>query len=258
MTQGDGCVRRIRPPHSVAPSSDGTVMQLFSTTMLLCLCAAGCTPYIPVKDEFGVSALNATGDIPPEFAAFNRYDPRINPLLAEQMCATPYQIEAVKALDAEPGEILAAASALRDVQSLFRQSRPTTQPVIPAGNPGGETATGLPIGEPWIRLPAKRPPPLVETQLDAPRRGGAAAPAHDPERQQARRQKAECPQRRNRIFDQDVAGGCRSRRRISRRSAPRSNPRSGSRTRRLTRSENPPSAPAFARYRTQSNPPAPR
>ncbi len=108
MTQGDGCVRRIRPPHSGAPSTTEPRCESSATLMLLCLCAAGCTPYIPVKDEFGVSALNATGDIPPEFAAFNRYDPRINPLLADQMCATPYQIEAVKALEAEPGEILAA------------------------------------------------------------------------------------------------------------------------------------------------------
>lgn len=40
-------------------------MRIFSALLLLCLCAAACTPYIPVKDEFGVSALNATGEIRP-------------------------------------------------------------------------------------------------------------------------------------------------------------------------------------------------
>ncbi len=94
-------------------------MRIFSALVLLCLLAAGCTPYIPVKDEFGVSALKATGEIPPEFAEFNRYDPRINPLLAEQMCATPHQIQAVKALEAAPGEILAAQARCEIYQPFF-------------------------------------------------------------------------------------------------------------------------------------------
>jgi hypothetical protein len=68
--------------------------------------AAGCTPSIPVEESFDVSALRATTAIPPEFAEFNRYDPRVNPLLAEQMCATPYRTQVVRALAAEPGEIL--------------------------------------------------------------------------------------------------------------------------------------------------------
>jgi hypothetical protein len=105
-------------------------MRVFPALALLCLFAAGCTPYIPVKDEFGVSALRPTGEIPPEFAEFNRYDPRINPLLADQLCATPYQIQAVKALDAAPGEILAAQARCEIYKPFFanlvRQ---------PAGNP---------------------------------------------------------------------------------------------------------------------------
>ena len=48
----------------------------------------GCTPYIPVKDDFGTSALKPTGNIPPEFAEFNNYDPRVNALMADQICAT--------------------------------------------------------------------------------------------------------------------------------------------------------------------------
>ncbi len=56
----------------------------------------GCTPEIPVKPDFGTSALLPTANIPPEFAAFNNFDGAINPLLAGQLCATPYvrQIEA--------------------------------------------------------------------------------------------------------------------------------------------------------------------
>jgi hypothetical protein len=95
-------------------------MRLFFGIVLLCLCAvAGCTPYIPIKDEFGVSALRPTGEIPPEFAEFNRYDPRINQLLVDQMCATPYQIEAIKALEAAPGDILAAQARCQTYQPFF-------------------------------------------------------------------------------------------------------------------------------------------
>jgi hypothetical protein len=81
-------------------------MRIVSALAALGLVAAGCTPTIPIRDEFGVSALRTTEEIPPEFAAFNRYDWRVNPLLADQICATPFQTEAVRALDAVPGEIL--------------------------------------------------------------------------------------------------------------------------------------------------------
>ncbi len=102
-------------------------MRIFCAFILLCLFAAGCTPYIPVKDEFGVSALRPVGAIPPEFAEFNREDPRVNPLLADQICATPYQVEAVKALDAVPGEILAEQARCVTYQPFARLygQRPT-------------------------------------------------------------------------------------------------------------------------------------
>ncbi len=87
--------------------------------MLLCWAAAGCTPNIPVRPEFGVSALAPTRDIPPEFLAFNRYDPRVNPVLAEQMCATPDTIEVVKGLDAVPGELQAAQAKCARYQPWF-------------------------------------------------------------------------------------------------------------------------------------------
>jgi hypothetical protein len=94
-------------------------MRRFSALLLLCVFAAGCTPYIPIKDEFGVSALRPTGEIPPEFAAFNRYEPRIDALLADQVCATPDRTEVVKALEAAPGEILAAQIRCERYEPFF-------------------------------------------------------------------------------------------------------------------------------------------
>jgi hypothetical protein len=67
----------------------------------------GCTPYIPVKDDFGTSALKPTGNIPPEFAEFNSYDPGVNALLADQICATVYIPLDDKSLRASPGELTA-------------------------------------------------------------------------------------------------------------------------------------------------------
>ncbi len=69
---------------------------------------AGCAPYIPVKDDFGTSALVPAGDMPPEFAEFNRYDPSVNRLLADQVCATPYQPLEEKTLGAAGGGLVAA------------------------------------------------------------------------------------------------------------------------------------------------------
>jgi hypothetical protein len=81
-------------------------MRVSVACALVSLFAAACTPNIPVEPSFDVSALRATAPIPPEFAEFNRYDWRVNPLLAEQMCATPYRTQAIRALAAVPGEIL--------------------------------------------------------------------------------------------------------------------------------------------------------
>lgn len=94
-------------------------MRIFSALIVLGLGASACTPNIPVVPEFGVSALKATGGIPPEFAAFNRYDPRVNPLLVEQMCATMDEQEVVKALEAVPGEIPAAQAKCLRYQPFF-------------------------------------------------------------------------------------------------------------------------------------------
>lgn len=99
----------------------GSGMRAASVLAVLCLFAAGCTPNIPVKPEFGVSALQSSGDTPPEFLAFNRYDPRVNPVLAEQMCATPTTTEVVKALEAVPGQILSAQTRCERYQPWFAQ-----------------------------------------------------------------------------------------------------------------------------------------
>ena len=81
--------------------------------VLLTNLPGGCTPYIPVKDAFGTSALNPIGNIPPEFAEFNNYDPGVNALLADQVCATPYILLEEKSLRAAPGELIAASGRCR-------------------------------------------------------------------------------------------------------------------------------------------------
>ncbi len=82
-------------------------------SVLLPNLAGGCTPYIPVEDAFGTSALKPTGNIPPEFAEFNNYDPGVNTLLADQICATPYIPLEDKSLRASPGELIAEKGRCR-------------------------------------------------------------------------------------------------------------------------------------------------
>jgi len=68
----------------------------------------GCVTEIPVKPDFGTSGLQPTGNIPPEFAAFNNYDAGLNPLLAAQMCATPYIPQVKQTAQAVPGTLVVA------------------------------------------------------------------------------------------------------------------------------------------------------
>jgi hypothetical protein len=82
-------------------------------SVLLANLAGGCTPYIPVEDAFTTSALKPTGNIPPEFAEFNNYDPEVNTLLADQVCATPYTPFYEKSLRAAPGELIAETGRCR-------------------------------------------------------------------------------------------------------------------------------------------------
>lgn len=82
-------------------------MRLFLVLALPAALLWGCTPFIPVKDAFGTSAVKPTGNIPPEFLEFNNYDPQVNGVIADQLCATPYILNAEKSLRATPGEFVA-------------------------------------------------------------------------------------------------------------------------------------------------------
>ena len=78
-------------------------MRAFIVLALVALVPAGCATPIPSKDDFGASALIATGDIPPGFAEFNRYDPTADDYVARQLCATPYQRLEENTAQATPG-----------------------------------------------------------------------------------------------------------------------------------------------------------
>jgi len=82
---------------------------LLLLAMLLPL-IAGCTPYIPVKDDFGTSALAPPTDsqaaVPPELAEFNNFDPAVTRLVADQICATPYQPLEERSLGAASGRLV--------------------------------------------------------------------------------------------------------------------------------------------------------
>jgi hypothetical protein len=83
-------------------------MRSFIALVLAAPLVAGCTPYIAERLEFGTSAAVPKGDIPPEYAGFNAYDPNVNPVLANQMCATYYQPRTVTTSDAAPGQLVNA------------------------------------------------------------------------------------------------------------------------------------------------------
>jgi len=88
-------------------------MRALLALALLGVVTSGCTPFIPVKDDFATTALAPTGDIPPEFAEFNAYNPGVNALLAYQICATPYEKLQDRVLGAAPGEIIEARGRCR-------------------------------------------------------------------------------------------------------------------------------------------------
>ena len=83
-------------------------MRLFLALVIVAPLAAGCTPYIPERLDFGTSAAVPKGDIPPEYAAFNNYDPGVNSILANQICATSYQPRQITTADAAPGQLVTA------------------------------------------------------------------------------------------------------------------------------------------------------
>jgi len=83
-------------------------MRLLLALALVSPLVAGCTPYIPEKLDFGTSAAVPKGAIPPEYAGFNAYDPNVNSVLAQQICATAYQPGDVAINDASPGSLVTA------------------------------------------------------------------------------------------------------------------------------------------------------
>jgi hypothetical protein len=82
-------------------------MRLFILAAVVPTLFVGCTPFIPIKEAFSTSAVKPTGNIPPEFLAFNNYDPQANAVIADQLCATPYILNTEKSLRATPGELVA-------------------------------------------------------------------------------------------------------------------------------------------------------
>jgi hypothetical protein len=88
-------------------------MRAFYVFVLGSALLIGCTPAIPTEDSFGTSALAPVGGIPPEFAEFNNYNPGVNPLLAEQYCATSYQPLEQKVIEANPGRLVYAGGRCR-------------------------------------------------------------------------------------------------------------------------------------------------
>jgi hypothetical protein len=82
-------------------------MRLALLVALASLLLAGCADRIPQKTGFGTTSLKPLGNIPPEFAAFNNYDPGVNAVLADQICAQPDVLLEQKNLPAQPGELIA-------------------------------------------------------------------------------------------------------------------------------------------------------
>ena len=81
---------------------------------------AGCATHIPVKQEFGASALLVAGaDIPPDFASFNNADAAVNDLVADQICATPVQRLEERLSEAVPGRFEQLTSRCRTHVPLF-------------------------------------------------------------------------------------------------------------------------------------------
>jgi hypothetical protein len=83
-------------------------MRVLFALMLLSAVLPGCTPYIPINDDFGTNALEPKSGVPPEFAEFNNYSPTVNTLVANQICATPYEQLQRRSVGAAPGEIIEA------------------------------------------------------------------------------------------------------------------------------------------------------
>ena len=94
-------------------------MRAFLVLALVALVPAGCATPIPSKDDFGASAVVATGIVPPGFEEFNRFDPASDDYVARQLCATPYLRLEENALNAVPGRFEQLRSRCRTHVPLF-------------------------------------------------------------------------------------------------------------------------------------------
>ncbi len=81
-----------------------------------------------MKPDFGTSALRPTGDIPPEFAAFNNFDGAVNPLLGGRICATPYIRQVEHTAPAVPGTLVAARGECQTYAPLLDDPNRQTGP----------------------------------------------------------------------------------------------------------------------------------
>ncbi|HEY1798137.1 MAG TPA: hypothetical protein VGG57_18635 [Stellaceae bacterium] len=99
-------------------------MRIAIALIVLPVLFSGCTPYIPTKPDFGTSALAPAGDTPPEFAEFNGYDAARGPLVADQICATPYTAVEQKTVDAAPGTIITGRGTCQDHVPLVGSGNP--------------------------------------------------------------------------------------------------------------------------------------
>jgi hypothetical protein len=98
-------------------------MRLLSALALVVPLVAGCTPYIPMKADFATTAAVPQGEIPPEYAKFNNYDPKTSAVLANQICATPYQPNTVTTRDASPGQMVTATGTCEPHQPILGNGR---------------------------------------------------------------------------------------------------------------------------------------
>jgi|SRR5215472_12416213 len=98
-------------------------MRLLPVLALVVPLVAGCTPYIPLKTGFGTTAAVPKGDIPPEYAQFNAYDPNVNAVLANQLCATTYEPRDLTTSEASPGELITAHGTCATHQPILGNGR---------------------------------------------------------------------------------------------------------------------------------------
>jgi hypothetical protein len=98
-------------------------MRLSFALALVVPLVASCTPYIPMKADFGTTAAVPQGPMPPEYAKFNNYDPKVNGVLADQICATPYRPDTVVPIDASPGQLVHETGTCATHQPVFGNGR---------------------------------------------------------------------------------------------------------------------------------------